>query len=204
MKMNTPKVAIIANVSLVVIASIIVVCCTGCEPEPAAPPVAKAPPQQPASTPVPAPVTAVKVSPVASGGGATPSAVATVSVPSMEEIRELTIIEPGTAIEVVSLTAGRIQVLDDKDEILAEVTGETPWIRCHAALAQTLYKVKFQPANGALGIQRVFALRMGQANSYVRIFANPKAPAKIGVKQQATPFAQLPGVGEKGELKADG
>ncbi len=180
MKMDTPNVTIILTVSFVItmitVAGIMGPPTTAADP---APPIA--------SVPLPAP-SGVAPTPVESAIPAGPPAVAIASVPAMEEIRELPTITPGAALDVISLMAGRIQILDDKDQILAEMTGQTPRIRCHAAASQTLYKVRFQPADGRLGIQRVFPLTLGQTNAYVRIVASPSSPAKILLKQKTMPF----------------
>ena len=177
MKMPTPKITI--AITLVFVAAVVTT--VGILWPSAQTPSPDPVPQEPAISQTRAPSPA----PLAQNPASMPIACAQ----PMEEFRSRPTIEPGTAIQVVSLVPGRIQILNETDQVLAESAGQTPWIRCKAARSQTLYKVNFQPADGRIGLQRVFPLTLGHAHSYVQISADPKAPAKTIVKQQATPFS---------------
>lgn len=111
-----------------------------------------------------------------------------VQAPTMEDYRALDEVMDGAVLEVVSSVAGKLEILTESDELMGEVNGKKPRIRCVVASSQKLYKINFEPSDQTMGTQRLFFAETGQRKVYIQITRGGRGETPLLFKRQNKPF----------------
>jgi len=125
-----------------------------------------------------------------SGGSSQQAAevVKPVVAPTMDDARVLDAVLMGVVVEVVSEVRGRLEMSTGDDELMGEVTGKHPRLRCMVPAGQPIYKITFEPADGSLGTQRTFFTETAQKKVYIQISSGGAGKQALTFKRQTMPF----------------